>query len=597
MAYKFQLGAANLSGSITLQSDFTAQGDVALENGVINTAEIADSAITQAKMAANSVDSDQYVDGSIDRVHLSADIISGAQLDDDCVDSEHIVDGAVDNVHLAGGIAITKLVEYTISGKDLGTDLDYLNVSTSGSLSMTSYNGSGASSDLAVNVDDSSIEINSNALRVKAGGVTDAMLNDDVATGLAGDGLGASSGVLAVNVDDTGIEIDSDTLRLKDLGVATAKIAADAVTGAKIADDAVDSEHIADGAIDLAHMSANSVDSDQYVDGSIDRVHLSADIIDGTKIDDDAVDSEHIALGALDSEHYSSGSVQDGHLAGDISNAKLANSSITLTQGAGMGTLGAVSLGGSITVAVDGVLEDLDSLGAASADGEFIVATGAGAFAYESGDTARTSLGLGTGDSPSFSGLTVNGDLTVTGSLTYVNTTNLAISDALITIGSGSSAFATGYGIEFGAMGDSWASLETAQYDYDTDGSTDNVLSSSLPIRAENISADSFWGNLVGNVAANVYSRTGAATMDVGVNYFTDQNSSVTATLPAATDVIEGDTVKIKAGDFTGSGQIRVEVDDADNDSIDGSNTYILLQSPYAAVSLVYVGSNNWRVF
>ena len=41
------------------------------------------------------------------------------------------------------------------------------------------------------------------------------------------------------------------------------------------------------------------------------------------------------------------------------------------------------------------VLEDLDTLGAAASDGEFIVATGAGAFAYESGATARTSLGLG----------------------------------------------------------------------------------------------------------------------------------------------------------------------------------------------------------
>lgn len=41
-----------------------------------------------------------------------------------------------------------------------------------------------------------------------------------------------------------------------------------------------------------------------------------------------------------------------------------------------------------------GVLDDLNTLGAPTADGEIIVATGAGAFAYESGETARTSLGL-----------------------------------------------------------------------------------------------------------------------------------------------------------------------------------------------------------
>ncbi len=42
------------------------------------------------------------------------------------------------------------------------------------------------------------------------------------------------------------------------------------------------------------------------------------------------------------------------------------------------------------------VLDDLNTLGAATADGEFLVGTGAGVFAYETGATARTSLGLGT---------------------------------------------------------------------------------------------------------------------------------------------------------------------------------------------------------
>ena len=36
----------------------------------------------------------------------------------------------------------------------------------------------------------------------------------------------------------------------------------------------VDSADIATGAIDLAHMSVNSIDSDQYVDRSIDTVHI-----------------------------------------------------------------------------------------------------------------------------------------------------------------------------------------------------------------------------------------------------------------------------------------------------------------------------------
>jgi hypothetical protein len=51
------------------------------------------------------------------------------------------------------------------------------------------------------------------------------------------------------------------------------------------------------------------------------------------------------------------------------------------------------------------VLDDLNTLGAAASDGQFIVATGAGVFAYESTTTARTSLGVGTGDSPQLTGI------------------------------------------------------------------------------------------------------------------------------------------------------------------------------------------------
>ena len=53
------------------------------------------------------------------------------------------------------------------------------------------------------------------------------------------------------------------------------------------------------------------------------------------------------------------------------------------------------------------VLDDLNTTGANSADGEILVGTGAGALAWESGATALTSLGLGTGDTPQFAGIEV----------------------------------------------------------------------------------------------------------------------------------------------------------------------------------------------
>ena len=98
---------------------------------------------------------------------------------------------------------------------------------------------------LNVAVDDSSIEINADALRVKALGITNAMLagsitaekinkgvgltdnagNLELASGVAGAGLAIASQVLSVNVDDSSIELSSDTLQIKAGGVAAAMYA------------------------------------------------------------------------------------------------------------------------------------------------------------------------------------------------------------------------------------------------------------------------------------------------------------------------------------------------------------------------------------
>ena len=64
-------------------------------------------------------------------------------------------------------------------------------------------------------------------------------------------------------------------------------------------------------------MSANSVNSDQYIDGSIQRVHLEADIIDSTKLADNAVNSEHYVDGSIDREHLAADIVDSTKLADD----------------------------------------------------------------------------------------------------------------------------------------------------------------------------------------------------------------------------------------------------------------------------------------
>lgn len=102
--------------------------------------------------------------------------------------------------------------------------------------------------------------------------------------------------------------------------------------------------------------------------------------------------------------------------------------------------------------AQDAVLDDLSAL-AVIADNEFIVGTGAGTYANESGDTARISLGVGSTDTPSFSGVNLaggklnigspveltiaTGEITITQSNHTIDTESDASSDDLDTIHGG----------------------------------------------------------------------------------------------------------------------------------------------------------------
>lgn len=121
-------------------------------------------------------------------------------------------------------------------------------------------------------------------------------------------------------------------------------------------------------------------------------------------------------------------------------NKHIDHTGVILTAGTGL--TGGGDISSSRSFAVDGVLEDLDSLGVAASDGQFIVATGAGVFAYEATTVVRTSLGLGTGDSPQFTAIELGhvsdttitrasaGDLNIEGNLVYrAGGTDVSIGD------------------------------------------------------------------------------------------------------------------------------------------------------------------------
>ena len=364
--------------------------------------------------------------------------------------------------------------------------------------------------------------VSSGAVTIKDGGVANAELANSSVTITAGDGLKTggsvslgSSVTLNIDVSDfagSGLEDDSsENLQIAAGGVTNTMLAG-SIANAKLSNSSIT---VSDGStttdvslggtitfaagegIDVGESSGTitfsgeeastsnkgvaSFSSDNFAVSSGVVTIKDSGVILGTETTGNYV-STAVAGNGIDVSgatgdvtiSIGSGEVTNTMLAGSIANSKLSNDSITLSQGAGMAAMGEVDLGASVTVGVDGVLEDLDTLGAAGSDGQVIVATGAGAFQYESGATLRTTIGVGTGDTPIFAGVEggninvgitgdneidtdsgnltidsaggtitldddviISGNLTVSGTETKVNSTTLEVGDNIVELNAG----------------------------------------------------------------------------------------------------------------------------------------------------------------
>lgn len=106
---------------------------------------------------------------------------------------------------------------------------------------------------------------------IDADGVMKSESVADLATAMAGDGLGATSGVFAVNVDDSSIETNADTLRVKALGI-TNDMLAGSITDAKLDSDYIQTSEVDDTTIEFdsgtLNVKANGLDNNELNAGA-----------------------------------------------------------------------------------------------------------------------------------------------------------------------------------------------------------------------------------------------------------------------------------------------------------------------------------------
>lgn len=154
-----------------------------------------------------------------------------------------------------------------------------------------------------------------------------------LAAGVAGAGLALTTGVLSVNVDDSTIEINVDTLRVKDAGITLAKLASDSVDENKIVSTALSSSGALAGGsgtklsvkVDASTVKINGSDNLESLKHQEEEF-----VLDGTDITNQYVDLAHAIWGASASLNSASLFVVGGPM-----QRKAVDYTVSLTGGSG----------------------------------------------------------------------------------------------------------------------------------------------------------------------------------------------------------------------------------------------------------------------
>ena len=274
------------------------------------------------------------------------------------------------------------------------------------------------------------------------GGATsgDATLNLDAS--VAGDGLGHSSGVLSVTVDDSSIETNSDTLRVKATGITNAMLAG-SIANAKLVNDSVtvNSQEVNLGAaITLTSANIGENTNLYYTDERVDD-RVNALLVAGTNITttyDDSAGTYTI---------NSSGKTQE-EIEDIVNGLVVGGTNITSTYDDAAGTL---TLAGSSDADIRGLHSAVtNGIGGLA----YSSSTGAYTYTGPSATEVRAQLSAGTGvtyssgaisigqavatsSNVTFGNLVLSGNLTVNGTTSTVSSTNTTMTDSLIELGNG----------------------------------------------------------------------------------------------------------------------------------------------------------------
>ena len=393
---------------------------------------------------------------------------------------------------------------------------------------------------LAVGVDDSSIELDSDAVQVKAGGITNAMLAGSIAAGKLAGSIGNSLlSNSAITIDGTSVSLGG-SITTNNTQLSTEQV--QDITGAQIVSNGSHTgisfayDDANDGAID-ATVSLSPFDTDNLSEGSSNLYYTNAradarvNLQTGSNLNLSSKDTDDLSEGTSNL-YFTNERVDDR-----VNALVTAGSGITKTYNDSSNTL---TIASSITQYADSDARGAISVTDSGGDGSLAYNSGTGVITYTgpSASEVRAHITAGTGVSISsgqvsigqavatssnvtFGDVTVSGDLTVNGDSSTVSSTNTTITDALIELANGTSGNPSndvGIVIERGSDSnqfigwDDSASRFTVASGTFTGASTGalSLEGNEANFRANQITTS--YANNSGGVARNIYQSTSAPT-------------------------------------------------------------------------------------
>jgi len=279
--------SAHIAADTVVAADIAANAITASElaDNAVDTAAIADNAVTNAKMAddsvtaseiaANAVGASELADNAVDTAAIAADAVTGAKIADDAINSEHYTDGSIDTAHIADAqITTAKLADDAVTAAKVGTfnlaDLTNVHTATPNDGQVLKW-------------------VNSNSRWEPAADAQGSVTDGDY-------------GEITVSSSGSAFTIDNGV-------VTTAKIADDAITGAKLSNnlDIPDSNKIRFGTgndLEIYHDGSHSY----IADTGTGRLHINTSELRVNNAADNEILISATENGAV--ELYHDGSLQ-----------------------------------------------------------------------------------------------------------------------------------------------------------------------------------------------------------------------------------------------------------------------------------------------